>query len=62
VQVAEGYDYPTDDPLIAVKTAYLLLRELAELSCRHRLPIIFWGESAPNQQLAWIVNRRFVTA
>ena len=39
----ERYEYPQDDPLVAVKAAYLQLREVAELSCRHGLPIIFWG-------------------
>jgi hypothetical protein len=43
LQVAAEYAYPSDDPLVAVKTAYLQLREVAELSCRHLLPIIFWG-------------------
>lgn len=43
LRVPEGYDYPQDDPLVAVKAAYLQLREVAELSCRHALPIIFWG-------------------
>jgi hypothetical protein len=43
LQVAEGYDYPADDPLAAVKTAYLQLRDVAELSCKQGLPIIFWG-------------------
>lgn len=41
--VAEGHDDPPDGPLAAVKTAYLQLRKAAELSCRHGLPIIFWG-------------------
>lgn len=43
LQVPEGYDLSTDDPLVAVKAAYLQLREVAELSCRQGLPIIFWG-------------------
>jgi hypothetical protein len=43
LQVPEGYQYPADDPLVAVKAAYLQLREVAELSCRCGLPIIFWG-------------------
>jgi hypothetical protein len=43
LQVPEGYDFPQDDPLIAVKAAYLQMRKIAELSCRHGLPIIFWG-------------------
>jgi len=43
LKVPEGYDYPQDDPLVAVKAAYLQLREAAELSCRHGLPLIFWG-------------------
>ena len=36
-------EYPPGDPLVAVKAAYLQLRRAAELSCRHGLPIIFWG-------------------
>lgn len=43
LRVPDGYEYPADDPLVAVKAAYLQLREIAELSCRHGLPIIFWG-------------------
>lgn len=43
LQVPDRYDYPQDDPLLSVKAAYLQLREVAELSCQHRLPIIFWG-------------------
>jgi hypothetical protein len=43
LRVPESYDYPQDDPLVAVKAAYLELREVADLSCRHGLPIIFWG-------------------
>ena len=41
--VLEDYDYAQDDPLVAVKAAYLQLREVAKLSCRHALPIVFWG-------------------
>jgi hypothetical protein len=43
LRAPDAYDYPADDPLVAVKAAYLQLREVAELSCRHELPIIFWG-------------------
>ena len=43
LRVPEGYDYPQDDPFVAVKAAYIQLREVADLSCRHGLPIIFWG-------------------
>jgi hypothetical protein len=43
LQVPEGYAYPAEDPLVAVKAAYLQLQEIAELSCQHGLPIIFWG-------------------
>lgn len=43
LQVAEDYGYPLDDPLVAVKTAYFQLREAAKLSCRQKLPMIFWG-------------------
>jgi hypothetical protein len=43
LQVPDGYDYPADDPLVEVKAAYLQLREVAQLSCQHGLPIIFWG-------------------
>ncbi|QDT56416.1 hypothetical protein Pan44_44700 [Caulifigura coniformis] len=31
------------DPLVDVKVAYLQLRDIAELSCRHGLPVIFHG-------------------
>jgi hypothetical protein len=43
LRVPDGYEYPADDPLLPVKAAYLQLREAAELSYRHGLPIIFWG-------------------
>jgi hypothetical protein len=43
LNVPSGYEYPKEDPLITVKSAYLQLREVAELSCRHGLPVIFWG-------------------
>ncbi len=43
LQVPEKYEYPVDDPLLPVRTAYLQLLEIAELSCRHGLPVIFWG-------------------
>jgi hypothetical protein len=43
LQVPEDYDYPDDDPLVSVKAAFIQLREVAEASCRHALPIIFWG-------------------
>jgi hypothetical protein len=43
LQVSSDYQYPQEDPLIAVKTAFLQLREVAQLSCQHGLPIIFWG-------------------
>lgn len=43
LQVPESYDFSQDDPLWPVKVAYLQLREVAELSCHHGLPIIFWG-------------------
>jgi hypothetical protein len=43
LRVPGGYDYPKDDSLLQVKRAYLQLCEVAELSCRHRLPVIFWG-------------------
>ena len=43
LQVPDSYEWTKDDPLAAVKTAYLQLREIAVLSCHHSLPIIFWG-------------------
>ena len=43
LRVPARYEYRADDPLAAVKAAYLQLREVAELSCRHSLPVIFWG-------------------
>jgi hypothetical protein len=42
LRVPVGYEYPADDPLVAVKAAYLQLREVAELSCRHGSPVIIW--------------------
>jgi hypothetical protein len=41
--VQAKYECPDGDPLGAVKTSYLQLREVADLSCRHELPVIFWG-------------------
>ncbi len=43
LRVPDQYDYPADDPLVSVKAAFLQLREVAQLSCRQELPIIFWG-------------------
>ncbi len=43
LQVPSTCDYALEDPLLAVKAAYLQMREAAELSCRQGLPIIFWG-------------------
>jgi hypothetical protein len=43
LDIPEGYDYPQDDPLVAVKASFLQLREVADLSLKHGLPIIFWG-------------------
>jgi hypothetical protein len=43
LQASEGRGPPADDLLAPVKAAYLQMREVVELSCRHRLPIIFWG-------------------
>jgi hypothetical protein len=43
LELPEDYDYGADDPLLAVKAAYLQLRRVAELSCQHGLPVIFWG-------------------
>ncbi len=39
----DDYAYRSQDPLGEVKVAYLQMRKAAELSARHRLPIIFWG-------------------
>lgn len=41
--VPDEYDYPKDDPLIAVRAAYKTIRKAVELSCQHALPLIFWG-------------------
>jgi hypothetical protein len=41
--VGPDYEFPQDDSLLPVKQAFLQLREVAELSCRHGLPIIFWS-------------------
>jgi hypothetical protein len=43
LQVPEPYDYSQDDPLIAVRAAYLTIRKAVDLSCQHGLPMIFWG-------------------
>jgi hypothetical protein len=43
LRVPDGYDYPEDDLLLAVKTAYLQLREVAAASSLSGLPVIFWG-------------------
>jgi hypothetical protein len=43
LQVADDVEYSADDPLWVVKEAYLQLRQVADLSCRHGLPVIFWG-------------------
>jgi hypothetical protein len=43
LSVPADYQYSAEDPLAAVKEAYWQLREVAELSCRHGLPIIFCG-------------------
>jgi hypothetical protein len=43
LQAPSDYQYPRDDPLIAVKAAYIQLWEVAQLSCQHGVPIIFWG-------------------
>lgn len=42
LQVPDDFDDP-DDPLRAVKYSFRQLKEVADLSCRHALPIIFWG-------------------
>ncbi len=43
LKVPDDYEFSKDDPLVPVKWAYQQLKEVAELSCRHGLPIIFWG-------------------
>ena len=43
LRAPDGHEYRKEDPLLAVKEAYLQLREAAELSCRHLLPLIFCG-------------------
>ena len=43
LQVPDGDEYDQADPLSRVKEDYAQLREIAELSVRHGLPIIFWG-------------------
>ena len=43
LQLPDQYEYPTDDPLLSVKQAYIQLREIAHQSLRHGLPVIFWG-------------------
>ncbi len=43
LQTPCGYLRNNDDPLADVKVAYQQLREVAELSCRHGLPVIFHG-------------------
>ncbi len=43
LRVPDGYDWSADDPLFAVKAGFLQLRTAAQASCRHGLPIVFWG-------------------
>lgn len=43
LRVPDRYDYPAADPLLAVRAAYVQLREVTQLSCRHGQPVIFWG-------------------
>jgi hypothetical protein len=43
LQVTDDYEYRSDDLLGRVKLGFLQMREAAELSCRHQLPIIVWG-------------------
>src|SRR5262245_35040433 len=43
LRVSDDCTGPMDDPLREPKLAYLQLVEVAALSCRHGLPIIFWG-------------------
>src|SRR5262245_1392774 len=42
LQVGKGEDF-ADDPLLWVKCAFRQMREVAELSCRQGLPVIFSG-------------------
>lgn len=39
----DGYTWQEGDPLAPVKAVLCQMRQVAELSCRHGLPIIFWG-------------------
>jgi hypothetical protein len=43
LKVPSGYQQVENDRLHPVKAAYIQLRTIAELSVKHRLPIIFWG-------------------
>lgn len=43
LHLSDDGDVSAADPLFAVKDAYRQLRMMAELSCRHHLPIIFYG-------------------
>jgi hypothetical protein len=43
LQAPEDGEILPDDPLFVVKDAYLQLRKIAELSCQHGLPVIFYG-------------------
>ena len=43
LQVPEDYTWTDSDLMAQVKYGYLQLRKVAELSCQHGLPIIFWA-------------------
>lgn len=42
-ELSADEEIPADDPLFPVKVAFRQLRKVVSLSCRHGLPVIFWG-------------------
>jgi hypothetical protein len=43
LRVPDDYQWTENEPLADVKAAIADMRRILSLSCRHRLPVIFWG-------------------
>jgi len=43
LSVPDTHEYPSDDPRVEVKSAFLQMQKVVDLSIMHGLPIIFWG-------------------